>query len=248
MSKNALYGWTLALVGALCLFVVAFTMQPAFRQEPSLPAAQVAPVMDQFDKELYKELVPLVCKISIYDKDELIGWGTGWKCKLGQDVWIVSAGHMVLDGGGGSTRSVMVKPEYTYQAQFVGVEPPLALEVAKVNHAKDVAIFKTSDKRLGTGGLTMAVFDPEIGDDCYMLGNPLIYRNVYGKGIITGIDGDMLMTNIQIIFGNSGGAVLSKDKYVIGLVSAVATSRGQFYPHLGFLVRVSDIRKEFKGL
>jgi S1-C subfamily serine protease len=69
-----------------------------------------------------------------------------------------------------------------------------------------------------------------------------------GRGIITGTDGNSLVTNIGVIFGDSGSPVLNRDKFVVGLVSAVASDGYQVYPHIGFLVRVSAIRKELAKL
>lgn len=113
-----------------------------------------------------------------------------------------------------------------------------------------VPIGKSFDSKGNPIGLPGTFFNiiktelPEIGDKVYAIGSPYGLENTISEGVVSGIrtiDGKTLIQHTaDTEHGSSGGALLDKEGYLIGI-----TSSGFDGTNLDFAIPISYVKKEF---
>lgn len=157
--------------------------------------------------------------------------------------YIVTNNHVVAD-----TRelTVTIAPGIETPATLVGRDP-----------VTDLAVIKIDPKSLPEGyqNLTVAQFGDsdklQIGELAVAIGNPLglQFQRSTAAGVISGLDRDLQMEGVQLKLiqtdaainsGNSGGALVDKNGYVIGINQAKIKLEG--VEGMGFAIPSSAAR------
>lgn len=180
-------------------------------------------------KEAYKE----------FEKEMLKSSGTGFF--IHKDGYIITNYHVVKNANNGNIKITCINKNSneSYHA-----------EILVVDKQNDLAILKITDKKFVPLAIVPYTFKfniSSIGEDCFVLGYPLI--SSMGKdikltnGIIsskTGYDGNVSQYQISapIQAGNSGGPLFDKDGNIIGVVQAKHT----LAENAGYAIKASYIR------
>ncbi len=180
-------------------------------------------------KEAYKE----------FEKKMLKSSGTGFF--IHKDGYIITNYHVVKNANNEDIKITCINKNSneSYHA-----------EVLVVDKQNDLAILKITDNRFVPLAIVPYTFKfniSSIGEDCFVLGYPLI--SSMGKdikltnGIIsskTGYDGNVSQYQISapIQAGNSGGPLFDKDGNIIGVVQAKHT----LAENAGYAIKASYIR------
>lgn len=115
-------------------------------------------------------------------------------------------------------------------------EQYMITEITNYNEEKDFIVFKISNTNSNSfRAITFAKLKPEIGEECFAIGNPQGLEQTLSKGIISGYRGDYIQTTAQITHGSSGGALFNKQGEVIGI-----TTKGLNEADLNFALNIVD--------
>jgi len=126
-------------------------------------------------------------------------------------------------------------------------------EIVAHNKDHDLALLKLQTARTFDHVAALLPDDAavEVFDPCWAVGCSLLHPPISTSGHISYLD-DVIdrkkywMSDAQIIFGNSGGAMfVQHDKHYVfvGVPSRVAGTWGQVIPHMGWFVPVTRIRE-----
>ena len=143
------------------------------------------------------------------------GFGSG--AILSEDGYILTAYHVVA----GSKKVEVVFSDST----------TVVAEVVRKNLDGDVALLKVNKNKLSPFVFS-SDNDPDIGVDVYAIGTPksLELGQSISKGIVSGIrkaNGlTILQTDASLNDGNSGGALMTRDGTVLGIISSKLTGYG----------------------
>lgn len=129
---------------------------------------------------------------------------------VSEDIVATNA-HVIEDSGSGSAK--LVGQEQTFQI----------LGTLAIDRHADLALLKVAGKapslRLSRGPI------PTVGDNVYVIGNPLGLEGTFSEGIVSGVrkagTDSILQMTAPISPGSSGGPVMGADGEVVGV--AVAT-------------------------
>lgn len=83
------------------------------------------------------------------------------------------------------------------------------------------------------------------GSKVYAVGSPLGMRDSVTSGIITRIDSDFVLTDTQILPGNSGGPLVNEEGEVIGVNTLKVSRKSSMQQGFGAAIPVSTIKSEF---
>lgn len=161
--------------------------------------------------------------------------GHGSGVILSEDGYIVTNYHVIV---GSKKVEVIFNDGSKAEATIVRKNPETDLALLKV--AKDSLM----PLQLSAGR------DPDIGNEVWAIGTPksLELGQSVSKGIISGIrkSGDLnyIQTDVKISPGNSGGALVTKDGMVLGIVSAKLISKGA--EGVGFAIPSADVLQKLK--
>lgn len=111
-------------------------------------------------------------------------------------------------------------------------------EILDYNKEKDYIIFKIGTTSNNLPTLKIANFTPEIGAECFAIGNPKGLTQTLSKGLISSIrdDGKMLQTTAEITNGSSGGPLFNNYGEVIGI-----TTSGLGEANLNFAININEL-------
>lgn len=119
--------------------------------------------------------------------------------------------------------------------------------VLRYNTKHDVALLKVDVK--DQVPLPMSTEEPEIGTEVWAIGTPRSVElgQTVSKGILSGIrrkekEGTFLQTDVAVNSGNSGGALITAD----GQVRGVVTFKARFAQGLNFAIPTATVLKELK--
>jgi serine protease Do len=154
--------------------------------------------------------------------------GSGSGFFIGNAGYMLSNKHVV-----GNTKFVRVR---------LATGRDLVGEVVRVDPLRDVALIKTEPP--GVAPMAVRATDPAIGDDVYALGSPLgdAFNSTLTKGILSGYrtmnNLRFLQSDVAILPGNSGGALLDKSGQVIGITVAGLGAKG--LAGMNFFIPIED--------
>lgn len=84
------------------------------------------------------------------------------------------------------------------------------------------------------------------GMDVYAIGSPLGFRDYVTKGVITGLEKGYIVTDTQILPGNSGGPLINEAGELIGVNTAgVRANSGLGSELFGYVIPKSIVQQEF---
>ncbi|MDA7746720.1 trypsin-like peptidase domain-containing protein [Psychromonas sp.] len=84
------------------------------------------------------------------------------------------------------------------------------------------------------------------GMDVYAIGSPLGFRDYVTKGVITGVEKGYIVTDTQILPGNSGGPLINEAGEFIGVNTAgVRASSGLGSELFGYVIPQLFVKQEF---
>lgn len=112
-------------------------------------------------------------------------------------------------------------------------------EVLSVSKEHDFIVFKVhNESGIRLPFLTISKKTPDIGDECFAIGNPRGFERTLSKGIISQIrnKGTLLQTTAEITHGSSGGPLFNMEGEVIGI-----TSSGVGEGNLNFAININLI-------
>lgn len=183
--------------------------------------------------EIYKMVSPSVVGIVKYEYQysfEATGFGSG--IILSEDGYIVTNAHVV---DGAEVIKVVLYNEEEYEATIVGSDKQT-----------DIAVLKIDENNLVKAELGDST-QVEIGEDCYVLGNPggLSLQSSFSDGIISGLDRiittedsiysmTVIQTTAAVNPGNSGGALINEYGQIIGITSSKVVSTD--FEGIGFAI------------
>jgi serine protease Do len=199
---------------------------------PALSAAPAAPVAPALvvdgaipnSDALMQKMTQLRSAIgTVYGES---GSGSGFF--IGTAGYMLSNKHVV-----GNTKFVRVR---------LATGRDLVGEVVRVDPLRDVALIKTEPP--GVFPMAVRASDPAIGEDVYALGSPLgdDFNSTLTKGILSGYrtlnNLRFLQSDVAILPGNSGGALLDKSGQVIGITVAGLGAKG--LAGMNFFIPIED--------
>ena len=86
------------------------------------------------------------------------------------------------------------------------------------------------------------------GSEVFAIGSPLGFRDFVTKGIVTRQEENRIITDTEILPGNSGGPLVTPQGQVIGINTAVYRANGTLGSEVfGFAIPVDIARKEFNS-
>lgn len=154
--------------------------------------------------------------------------GSGSGFFIGTAGYMLSNKHVV-----GNTKFVRVR---------LATGRDLVGEVVRVDPLRDVALIKTEPP--GVYPMAVRATDPGIGEDVYALGSPLgdAFNSSLTRGILSGYrtinNLRFLQSDVAILPGNSGGALLDKSGQVIGITVAGLGAKG--LAGMNFFIPIED--------
>lgn len=241
----------LVLVAALIGGVVALQLDRAFlhsgsprtavRTEYVLPASNAAVPMDF--REAAKIVLPSVVSIDTVGSEvgfwgvEQAVSGSGSGIIFSNDGYIITNAHVVTAGQSKPDVTVHVADGRSMPAEIVGVDPIADLAVLKVKGDN-----LTPAKIGKSAGL-------EVGQWVIAVGNPLGQDHTLSVGVVSSLgrdlptnrDGvllDAIQTDAAINPGNSGGALTNAQGELIGVNSAILSTRDQGSIGIGFAIPI----------
>jgi S1-C subfamily serine protease len=143
---------------------------------------------------------------------------------------IIATNLHVIEGASSGYAKIVGKKEKYNISGIIGIDNKLDLALLKIKGVKAPIL-----KLLGTKNIA-------VGDEVYVVGNPLGLEGTFSKGIISGVrqinSDTILQITAPISPGSSGGPVLNTEGVVIGV--AIATFKGG--QNLNFAIPVSYLK------
>ncbi|MFH1426978.1 MAG: trypsin-like peptidase domain-containing protein [Patescibacteria group bacterium] len=213
-----------------------------------------------------KKIMPSVVSVSVYDYEEIItinlitgerssenekrqmGSGTGFI--ISADGLILTNKHVVNSGKENSAEyQIILNSGKKYYAQLIGKDPINDLAVLKI-FDKDLPFVELGDSN-----------NLQIGSSVIAIGNVLgQYQNSVTKGIVSGLGrsivasdqtggnaealDNVIQTDAEINFGNSGGPLVDLEGKVVGINVAI----DQAGSAIGFAIPINDARPVIKSV
>jgi serine protease Do len=183
--------------------------------------------------------VILHMKVSIHEKGfqkDKQGWGTCSGVYVSPNL-VLTANHCVDMPKG-------IKLKEIWVGNITGESAKA--NVVKIDPTRDLALLKTELK----GIPVRLARDVRVGEDCWVVGNPLGLEFVITKGIVSSTDvgfdvfpRDHFITDATILPGNSGGAAFNSKGQLIGIV-VMSTSLfgGLGASGLGIVVQINEVK------
>lgn len=132
-----------------------------------------------------------------------------------------------------NTFKVILKDNTEFQANLVKLSPEFDLALLQLT-----GIYKTPFLK-NTNHFTQ-------GMDVYAIGSPLGFKDYVSKGIIMGQERGNIVTDTQILPGNSGGPLITQDGEVVGINTAVYRAGETIGSEVfGYAIPTSIVEKEF---
>lgn len=218
----------------------------ADRSEPGTTAAATGAV-----ETIATKALPSVVTIRVSDSSgRPIGTGSGFVLRA--DGHIVTNNHVATANGRGDKLTVIFSDQSESEAKIVGTSPTYDLAVLKVD--------KTGLPALALGKSD----DLKVGQSVVAVGAPLGLTGSVTTGIVSALNrpvvtgGDSsgsssgssdtsymnaIQTDAAINQGNSGGPLLDLEGRVIGVNSAIYSSRGGGNIGLGFAIPAAQVQR-----
>jgi serine protease Do len=114
-------------------------------------------------------------------------------------------------------------------------------EVIHKSKEGDFIIFKLSNPNDQIFPFLSVSYElPQVGEECFAIGNPQGLENTLSRGIISQIrgNGNLIQTTTEITHGSSGGPLFNMDGKVIGITTA-----GYEQANLNFAVSILLLRE-----
>jgi S1-C subfamily serine protease len=241
--------WPVA--GAIALaFLGAGAYRALFPPGPSLSSSDVSRIAADelasatpppaYSAEVYRAILPSLVLIQTQrpgDAPGKVGIGTG--VVLNTDADILTALH-VVDGATRIRVDFADGAEAT--ADVISRHPELDIAVLHPQQPPDLIVPAVLGSSRGI----------RIGDEAYVVGNPLGLVASMSAGVISGLDRSydlengngrlegLIQFDAAVNPGNSGGPLLNRNGQVIGIVTALANSPegGDFFIGIGFAVPI----------
>lgn len=171
-----------------------------------------------------------------------VGYGSG--VIIAGDGYIVTNNHVVE---GASKIEVTLNDKRLYEAELIGVDPSTDLALIKIEEAKlPYLIYGNSDEL-------------QIGEWVLAIGNPFNLTSTVTAGIVsakarninilgsnTAIE-SFIQTDAAVNRGNSGGALVNNNGYLVGINAAIASQTG-VYEGYSFAIPVNIVKKVIDDL
>ncbi len=171
-----------------------------------------------------------------------VGFGSG--VIISSDGYIVTNNHVVE---GASKIEVTLNDKRLYEAELVGLDPTTDLALIKIKEEKlPYLIYGNSD-------------DLKVGEWVLAVGNPFNLTSTVTAGIVsakarninilgsnTAIE-SFIQTDAVVNRGNSGGALVNQNGYLIGINAAIASQTG-VYEGYSFAIPVNIVKKVMDDL
>ena len=173
--------------------------------------------------ELYKELKKSVFRIYTIDDKENVSQGTAFTIdKTG----IALSNYHVFEN---ASEAIAVNE---YGDEF------LINEIISYSEESDYFAFRLGPNYDNFNFLNITNTPPNIGDECFAIGNPKGLTNTISRGIISGYreNGNLIQTDATITHGSSGGPLFNNNGEVIGI-----TSSGIKGADLNFAIYINSI-------
>lgn len=176
-------------------------------------------------KEMYKSLKPSVFLIYTYDEQDT-AQGSGF--------FVDSTGIAI------SNYHVFKEAADAVAVLDDSTKLPIA-QILDYDEDKDYVVFRVASGGRKFPYVHRTHIAPEIGEDCFAVGNPEGFTQTLSTGIVSGIrlGGRIIQTTTAITFGSSGGALFNRTGEVIGV-----TSGGMGEGNLNFAVNIDQIPYE----
>ncbi len=127
---------------------------------------------------------------------------------------------------------------------FLKDNTQLQAQLVHISKKYDLALLQIKDKNTPVLLLGNEKVQQQ-GDKVYAMGSPLGMRDSVTSGIITRIDSDFLLTDTQILPGNSGGPLVNEAGEVIGVNTLKLSRRSSMQQGFGAAIPASIIKSEF---
>lgn len=254
--------YPIKIISALALFVFGLSLG-LFLSMPSAPALEADNL--RFDEQeatvrAIKKVAPAVVSIDVYQdagkpaaesadgskKKERISSGTGFL--ISADGLLLTNKHVIDVGEANRVDyKIILQNGKQYYAQLIGKDP-----------LNDLAILKIFDKNLPF----VELGDSDklaLGVSVIAIGNALgVYQNSVTKGIVSGLNrdiiasdqagspenlGNVIQTDAEINFGNSGGPLIDLEGRLVGINVAIDASGSS----IGFAIAVNDAKPVIKS-
>lgn len=165
---------------------------------------------------------------------------------LSNDGYILTNQHVVSDAIKGGV-SVTLQDKQTFKARIVGMDPNTDLAILKIDAENLTPVTIGNSDQVNVGDWVLAV------------GNPFRLKSTVTAGIVSALGRNMdiidtplrvesfIQTDAAINQGNSGGALIDANGYLIGINTAIATQTG-VYEGYGFAIPINMAIKIAKDL
>lgn len=206
-----------------------------------------------------KKIMPVVVSIAVRQEQEVatvelstgekkvikekkvMGSGTGFL--ISPDGLIITNKHVVNAGEEGKAEyRITLSNDKQYYAQLIGKDPVNDLAILKI-FDRNLPYAELGDSSKLTPGLTVIAIGNALG----------IYQNSVTRGIVSGLGrdivasdrsgnsealGNIIQTDADINFGNSGGPLIDLSGQVVGINAAIDLSGSK----IGFAIPINDAK------
>jgi len=160
--------------------------------------------------------------------------GSGTIIKIKNRIYVLSCAHILNQVG---DNIVVAKWKRTI----------FPLVLIQSDFGKDLSLF-TLDVANPPAYLELSDIDPEVGSQIQIVGNPSNYEDIITQGTIAKKDGFGYMVTGLVYYGNSGGALIYKNKVVGVVVSLDILYNPPVYVNYGYCVGIKTIEKFLKEI
>ena len=155
--------------------------------------------------------------------------GSGTTFVMNGKTYILSAGHL-----GELTDTFFVKERDEYRA----------INMVRVNHDVDLALFEYVGAYCDLTIAPIAVEEPKVGDRIWAVGNPAMLEDAITSGTLVRKMGFMYLIDAKIYYGSSGGGLFNTKGELIGVnVAMIGVPRYT----LGISVNLSTVKAFLLG-
>jgi len=172
---------------------------------------------------------------------QVAGAGTVVRWKKGEKIIVVSVAHLAIPYLGTNIPNIFVLR--TKDQKLPGIRE---FNIKKISQSTDVLILESTDNAKENGPFAQLAKEVFQGEPVLAIGSPVGETNVVSEGVVSKIDGMIILTNTEVFYGNSGGGLYNFKGELVGVASKINVAtvpKGlMIVPNINIFIHIDRIR------